>query len=553
MAGISFTHQANLLSISLDRMYLQNEVAQVRIYYKHKNVSDNAFYVSSGFVFTDSPPEGARKWLPSWDRPSDKAFWELRARVPLSVRLGSNGALIDSVISADTISYHWKSNIPTATYLICFTSGNNFQVHTKYWHKLSSANDSIPVRIYYKPGEKLTVIDTTIIPITNLYAEKFGDYPFEKIGFATLNGSFPWGGMENQGMLNLMPGGYSDAKLVAHEHSHQWFGDLITCGTWADVWLNEGFATYCQNLWVERSAGATAYRASMNTLANYYLAHNPGWPLYHPEWAIHTPNGNTLYNQAITYNKGACVLFQLRYVLGDSVFFKVMHDYATDTSFMYKNALTNDFTEKVSISSGSDMGWFFDEWVYAPNHPVYQNTFDIDSLGPQSWRVSLIINQTQANPSFFIMPVQILVSFSDATDTLMQVMNNINHQEFGFVFLKQPVNLVFDPYRNILLKQAATIMKVTPSPGKKLCRLNQNEPNPFSVSTGISYVVASSSKVTISVLDTSGKVVDCPVNMAHTPGVYRFLWNNPGLPAGIYIIKLEAGTLIETKKMVIVK
>ena len=553
MAAVSFTHLANMLNIQLDRTYQPGEVVTILVCYRHKNTNDNGFFVSSGFVFTDSPPEGARKWMPCWDRPSDKATWELIARVPLSVRLGSTGMLADSTISADTLSYHWISNIPVSTYLITFTSSINFQVHTKYWHKLSKPNDSIPVRIYYKTGENLAIIDSTIIPLTNFFSEKFGDYPFEKIGFATLNGSFPWGGMENQSMVNLAPGGYSDANLIAHEHSHQWFGDLITCGTWADISLNEGFGTYCQNLWVEHSAGYDAYKNSMNAVANYYLAHNPGWPLYHPEWALNTPNGNTLYNQAITYNKGACVLFQLRYVLGDDSFFRVMYDYATDTNLMYKNTFTHDFVEKVNQASGENLNWFFDEWVYSPNHPVYQNTFQIDSLSVTSWRVPFTLNQTQVNPEFFKMPVQVRINFMDGTDTTIQVMNDVNHQEFAFTCSKKPVNLVFDPFRNILLKQAATIYNIKPLSGQKSSKLNQNEPNPFRNNTLISYEVASEETVTISVFDSNGKMLTCPVDRIHLPGSYRFDWSNPGLTPGIYYLRMEAGTFTDTKKMLIIR
>ncbi|MEI7723545.1 MAG: M1 family aminopeptidase [Bacteroidota bacterium] len=553
LAAVSFTHVSNILTVTLQRTYSPGEVVSILIYYRHKNITDAGFYVSSGFVFTDSPPEGARKWLPCWDRPSDKATWELLARVPLSVRLGSTGLLADSTLSGDTLTYHWISNIPVATYLITFTSSVNFQIHTKYWHKLSKPDDSIPVKIYYKSGEKLAIADSTIIPITNYFAERFGDYPFEKIGFATLNSSFAWGGMENQSMVNLMPGGYDDANLIAHEHSHQWFGDLITCGTWADIWLNEGFGTYCQNLWVEHSAGFEAYKNSMNALASYYLAHNPGWPLYHPLWAYITPNGNTLYNQAITYNKGACVLFQLRYVLGDNTFFRVMQDYATDTNLMFKNAFTHDFVEKVNQDAGQDLNWFFDEWVYGPNHPVYQNTFEIDSLGENSWRLPFKLSQTQTNAAFFKMPVQVKISFNDATDTIVQVMNDVNNQEFAFSFSKKPINMVFDPYRNILLKQATTIYGIKTIQGRQGFKLNQNEPNPFTNHTMVSYEVGAEETVAISVYDSNGKLLNCPVNRLHTPGFYRFELSNPGLMPGIYFIKMEAGIFTDTKRIVVVR
>ena len=553
MAADSFIHEHDTLTIYLNRIYQPGELLDIKVFYRHKNVVDNGFYTGYGTVFTDSPPEGARKWLPCWDRPSDKATWELTARVPLSARLGSTGLLADSTISADTISYHWITNIPVSTYLITFTSKVNFLIHTRYWHKLSNAADSIPVWAYYRNGENMTNIDTIIGPVTNFFSDLFGDYPFEKIGFASLNSSFPWGGMENQTMVNLMPGGYNDANLIAHEHSHQWFGDLITCGTWADIWLNEGFATYCQNLWIEHSSGYDVYKTSMNSLANYYLSTNPGWPLYHAEWAIHTPGGNSLYNQAISYNKGACVLFQLRYMLGDSVFFKVMREYATDSDFMFKNAITSDFVAKVNQVTGKNMNWFFNEWVYAPDHPVYQNTFEIDSLDRNSWKVALVINQTQEYTVFFKMPLEIMISFGDATDTLIKIMNDSNHQTFGFYFSKQPVNLTFDPLRNILLKQSSTIYGVKTTIGRKEFKLNQNEPNPFSHKTIVSYEVARPKIVKISVFDTNGKLLNCPVNRQHDPGYYRFELSDSELSPGIYFISMEAGNFKETKKMIVVK
>jgi len=105
-------------------------------------------------------------------------------------------------------------------YLPChLTSRTDWLIYRKWWHTLSNPDDSIPVLIYHKSGEAMSVMNNIINPVTTFYSEKFGDYPFVKIGFATLTAMFPWGGMENQTMVNLMPGGYSDEDLVSHEHS----------------------------------------------------------------------------------------------------------------------------------------------------------------------------------------------------------------------------------------------------------------------------------------------------------------------------------------------
>jgi len=551
MSGVSFTHINNMLNVQLNRTYQPGEFLSIKICYHHQNINDQAFYASSGYVFTDFPPEGARKVLPCWDRPSDKALWDITAKVPSIVRLGSIGVLADSTISADTLWYHWVSSDVASTYLFTLTSKTNFLIQKTYWHQLNNPNDSVPILLYYKTGENLNVTNNSIGPISDFFAEEFGPYPFGKIGFATLSSLFPWGGMENQTMVNLMPGGYSDLDLIAHEHSHQWFGDMITCGTWADIWLNEGFGTYCQKLFVEHNSGYTAYKNQMNSIASNYLSQNPGIPIYNPMWAIQTPDPNLLYSVPLTYNKAACVLFQLRYVVGDTVFFNIMNSYATDTIFMFKNAVTLDFIDKVNTISGQDLNWFFDEWIYAPNHPKYENIFKIEDQNNGTWKVKFVIHQTQTNTLFFKMPVEIQVDFTDATDTLIRVMNDTNHQYYEFLFQKQPSNVLFDPLRNILLKTATLVVGTEYPAGSNKTGIIQNVPNPFSKSTMIEYHVGTPSIVTISVLNNQGKLIDVPIQRNHEPGVFKFTYSNDALTPGLYFLKMEADGFSEIKKMVV--
>jgi aminopeptidase N len=353
-------------------------------------------------------------------------------------------------------------------------------------------------------------------------------------------------------MVNLMPGGYNDPNLVAHEHSHQWFGDLITCGTWADIWLNEGFATYCQNLWVEHSLGYEAYKTGMNTIANYYLAVNPGWPIYNPVWAMQTPVPDILYNQAVSYNKAACVLHQLRYVLGDSTFFDVLNKYATDSTFRYGNTFTDEFILKVNEVSGKDLDWFFDQWIYSPNHPVYQNTFTITEIGPDQWTVTLQLNQIQTNTGFFRMPFEVGITFADGSDTIIERLNEFNHQIFEFTLGRLPMDLVFDPERQILLKQATTVVGLQYEYDTGKSNLLQNHPNPFRKTTVISFQVDKRTTVRISVISLTGATLDTPVNQLFNPGIYRFEFTPASLHPGIYLLKMDTGIHQETSRMVVI-
>ncbi|MBL7128791.1 MAG: hypothetical protein ISS16_07375, partial [Ignavibacteria bacterium] len=138
MAGQSFTHAQDTLKIILNQTYTQGAIVNVKIYFRHNNIQDGAFYATNGVLFTDCEPEGARKWFPCWDKPSDKATLDLTARVPTSVKLGSNGRLADSTVSGGAIFYNWISRDPIATYIMVMTGKVNYNLDIVYWQSLSN-------------------------------------------------------------------------------------------------------------------------------------------------------------------------------------------------------------------------------------------------------------------------------------------------------------------------------------------------------------------------------------------------------------------------------
>ncbi len=485
LAGKTLSLSSDILTIGLDTTYKPNDTVRVKIYYRHKDIADGAFYASGGMVFTDCEPEGARRWFPCWDRPSDKATLDLTAKAPASVKLGSNGKLVDSLRADTSCYYHWVSRDPIATYLMVISAKVGYNLDIVYWPRPSNPSDSIPIVFYWNTGESivsLNNIKTKILPMTSRYSALFGEHPFEKNGFATMaSGSgFNWGGMENQTLTSLQYNGWNE-NLVSHEFAHQWFGDMISPGTWADVWLNEGFATYCEALWFEYTSGYASYKSDINNDAGGYLGNNPGWPIYDPQWAVTTPSINTMFNTAITYYKGACVLHMLRYVLGDSLFFASIKGYATDSNFRLQNSVTDDFIQKISTVSGQNLSWFFDEWLKKPNHPVYQNTYSIDTSAK---KVNFTIQQTQKSPPLFTMPVEIRFTFVNGPDTTVRVMNTAISQQYSFTFTRTPTAAVFDPNNNIVLKVATTV-EVTGIRREDLAavrfELEQNYPNPFNL------------------------------------------------------------------------
>ncbi|MBW7887733.1 MAG: T9SS type A sorting domain-containing protein [Bacteroidetes bacterium] len=556
-AGKSFSHADDILRVFIDTGYKFGDTATVVINYRHLNVEDYAFYASGGFVFTDCEPEGARYWFPCWDMPYDKATTEIQAKVPSSVLLGSNGRLAETTQSGDTLWYHWISRDPMATYLVSLAAKVNYNLDIVYWKKLSNPNDSIPIYFYWNAGESianLNHIKDIILPMTTYFSELFGEHPFEKNGFASLNNLFAWGGMENQTLTSICPNCWNEG-LIAHEFGHQWFGDMITCATWADVWLNEGFATYLEALWDGYTGGYSRYKADILQDANNYLANNPGRPIYNPSWSNDTPPTNILFNTAMTYNKGACVLHMLRYTLGDSLFFHALKSYTADTvNFKYKAATTNDFVDKISEAAGQNMQWFFDQWIFSPNHPLYQYSFSIQRNNNFAWSASFNIKQTQTNTVFFTMPVEVKILFTDGTDSLIRFMNNQNNQTVTLQLTKEPKNFIFDPNNNIVLKKATLLaaeehLSSTP----RQFQLEQNYPNPFNGSTHVRYSIPENSFVSLDVYDMLGRKVKEVISQFHSAGTYTAGIDASSLTSGTYYYTLTAGKFSTTKKFVLVK
>lgn len=554
-AGESFTHSSNKLNITLDSTYSPGDTVEVKIYYRHNNVSDNAFYASGGTVFTDNEPEGARKWFPCWDKPSDKATVDLTARVPVNVKLGSNGLLKDSTNTGSEIYYRWVSRDPVTTYLTVISARVDYQLHILNWIDPVSG-DTLPIRLYANPGETVSqTIKDAIINQTTGFSEKYGPYPFEKNGYATLNNQFTWGGMENQTLTSLCPNCWSQ-NLLAHEFAHQWFGDMISPSTWADIFLNEGFATFSESVWEEVKPGGSyqAYKTMINSDANYYKQQNPGWPIYNPSWAIVTPTTNQLFNTAITYAKGSCVLAMARYVLGSDLFFSTVRSYTSDPNIRYKNSSIPEFIVKMSEASGQDLSWFFEQWLYEPNHPSYSNTYWISQPGSRDWTINFKARQTQSGSTYYKMPIELKISFTSGPDTTIRVFNDQNNQIFTFNFDRQPSSLVFDPNDEIVLKTANTVMSAEEDQVSPVeYTLYSNYPNPFNPSTTIKFAVPEGSEVKLSVFNTNGEEVGVIASGYFDAGIHKVEFNAKNLPSGIYFAVLNSGGKMLRQKMILLK
>jgi aminopeptidase N len=200
--------------------------------------------------------------------------------------------------------------------------------------------------------------------------------------------------------------------------------------------------------------GKTQYRRLNKINADEYLVTNPGRPIYNRSWDSIVPNNGVLFNVAMTYNKSGAILYMLRYVLGDTLFFSSIKKYTSNPDLRYKNITTNEFVRLMSEYSGKDLNWYFDQWLYRPNHPIYENRYEIKKDGDE-WKITFNVKQIQKE-EFFKMPVEIQVLFQKETK-IVRLENDHNDQTFELKFKERPVQIVFDPNNEIILKRARTV------------------------------------------------------------------------------------------------
>jgi len=434
-----FTHTNSILSVTLDRTYTTGESFTLIIDYSgFPDPSYGAFgfdsYNGEHMIWSLSEPFGARSWWPCKDVPSDKAdSVDIHITVPRGLVVASNGTLrrIDHGKAED--AYWWHEGYPIATYLVSVAI-HPYTVFSHWYHY--SPSDSMEVRYYVFPDHYTDVQETyaKTVPMIELYSNLFGQYPFleEKYGHA----EFLWGGgMEHQTITSL---GAWNEYLIAHELSHMWWGDMITCNDFHHIWMNEGFATYSEALWSEFTYGESYYHQDMK--AAKYLG---GGTIYVPE----TTDWNRIFHTGLSYNKGSWVLHMLRHVVGDSTFFDILQTYYADSRYQYGTVTTEQFRDLCEDVSSMDLDFFFHEWIYEEYYPSYSYSWTVTPNGGL-YDVNVTINQLQSH-YVFEMPIDVRITTA-SDDTTFVAWNNLASQSFTVSLADPPTNVLLDPDEWIL-------------------------------------------------------------------------------------------------------
>lgn len=392
---LNYAHSGDYLQIILPQHITSGDTAQVRVYYHGVPFSESwgGFHFAGNYAFNlgvgfQSVPHNLGKtWFPCVDDFVDRAFYDYYIRVQ-NGNWAACGGLLQSVstLCDGTKEFHWKSERTLPTYLASVAVGPYALVEDSY----VGLQDTIPMMYFVRPQDTAKVAGSFqhFKQIANIFESSFGPYPFERIGIT----GTAIGAMEHaenifypHGSIN---GGLSDEWLFAHEFAHMWFGNKVTCASDADMWLNEGWARWCETLMREKLYNPETAKAPLRDMVQEVLRYAH---MSEGGYLPLSPMPSNLTYGTHIYDKGAMVVHGLRGYLGDSLFFKGVKAYLNEYS--YQPATSYQLRDVMSSSTGTDLTAFFDFHVFGPgyNH-VSVDSFNITPAGGQ-FNVEVFLKQ----------------------------------------------------------------------------------------------------------------------------------------------------------------
>jgi aminopeptidase N len=400
--------------------------------------------------WTQGETNGNHDWIPIYDYPNDKTTSEVFVTVPSDWFVVGNGQLLGNELGlgAKTRTLHWKMSQPHATYLLSLAGGEMDVVQDK-WEGIEL--------FYCVPRGEGKYIDASFGDTKRMlvfFSQRFGvKYPWPKYAQSAM---FDFGGgMENVSATTLGEGSLVEARngvwpmasLNSHEMAHQWFGDLVTCKDWGHIWLNEGFATFGEEIYLEHSRGKDAYDSARDGALSSYLAESRQH--WRPIATNLYPDADSLFDSH-SYSKGALVLHMLRRQLGDADFFRALGYFLRKHA--YKPVDTHDLIRAIAEVTGRNTQPFFDQWVYKPGHPVIEYTWTYDEAAK---KVKLDVSQLQetkdGTPVYALDAQVALITGKYATRATATVDND--KQQLIIPAAQKPDAVLLDPDRDLLMER----------------------------------------------------------------------------------------------------
>ncbi len=532
-----FSHSANTINSVLPLIIGINVIDSISVFYKGKPASTgfgsfeqtpHSVTNSSPVLWTLSQPYGASDWWPCKNSLTDKIdSVDVIVTAPLGNKVASNGLLVSTTVSGPNKIFCWKTRYPIATYLICFAVSN----YAEYSNTVPFGATNLIEQSFVYPEDSATlaVQSAMDIPIMQLYDTLFGVYPFinEKYGHVETGHS-----MEHQTMTFLGDYGF---EILAHELGHQWFGDKITCASWTDIWLNEGFATYLSGIVYEHMLNGF-YWMPFKQIRISDITSKPNGSV----WVNDTTDYNRIFDARLSYAKGAMLLHQLRWIFGDSVFFAAINNYLNDPTLAYGFAHTSDLKHHFEVSSGQNLNWYFNDWFTGEGFPSYQITWNQSGS-----TVNLTINQTQSDPSVSFFELPLPLEFKDQThDTIIRFDHTFSGQSFSVTLPFTVDSVKLDP--DLWIIQAnSSVLSVSENEMLKYISIF---PNPVRDKLQILFS-KSFDHMSIKLLDVTGK----EINTTQANDTRCVSINCEEISSGSYVLQFNSGVKTASRQILINK
>ncbi len=432
-----------------------NDTVTVDVYYFGNPMQDDfwgGFYFSKqnafnyGIGMNSKPLSVGRCWFAANDVFDDKALFDFYITARDKYTAVCNGLLKDTLRSGQFITWHWKLAEPIPTYLASVAVGP-YKVRKWIYHGIKA---NIPVQIYYLKTTPDTALHSFahLNQVMRIYERLFGPYPWERIGFVQTTMSS--GAMEHATNIALplssIDGTFRNEPLFYHELAHSWFGDYVTCKTRRDMWLNEGWATYCQQLYQEYLYGEKRFRDYRREKHLYVLnfAHkeDQGYRAIGKIDYIHT------YGKTV-YDKGADVVHTLRYQIGDSLFWPAVRAYLK--KYAYSNASIADFEHSLEQFTGQNLSSFFKFWIYGRGFPWFQVFYTSVKHQKGKYRVAVAVEQRLVGTDTFDIGQKLPLAFVDKNANLHIVNLTVAGQwTYDTIVLNfRPECIVVDPQEHV--------------------------------------------------------------------------------------------------------